>query len=93
MDTICRNSFNHAVYSKHVFLVCSDDKASWCRAHGWCVTVRVLPVGFHFYMTSLHPSYVDRQCIMTRHTIQASVTTCFKVTRAQVSPCNHVKHR
>ena len=76
----------HGVYSEHVFLVCSGDRPSWCLAHGWCVTVCMLLVRFHCYMSSLHPNYADRQCIMTRHTIHSSVTTCFKATRVGRAP-------
>lgn len=84
---------NHAVYSKHVFHMCRDDKASWRLAHWWCVAACMLLVGFHCNMSPLHPNYVDRQCIMTRRTIHPSVTTYLNVTRAQVRLCNHVMHR
>lgn len=51
----------------------SGDAASWCLAHGKCATMCMLLVRFH--MSSLHPSDVDKRCIMTRHTIHSSVCT------------------
>lgn len=56
-----------AVYFQPVSLaVPSGDKASWSRPHGWCVRLCRLQIRFHGYMSSLHPDYVDRQCIMNR---------------------------
>lgn len=67
-------------------IMCSGDRASWRLAHRWWVTLCKLLVMFHRYMSSLHSNYVDRQCIMTGHTIHSSVTTYFKATRVVVSP-------
>lgn len=58
------NILNPVSDSTNAFLMCSVDKASWCLAHRWCVTVCMLLVRFHCYMSSLHPSYADKQYIM-----------------------------
>lgn len=62
--------WSHVSDTMNAYIICSADRASWCLAHRWWVTLCKLLIGFHCSVSSLHSNYADRQCIMIGHTIR-----------------------